>query len=98
MKLRSRDIDRELHLAGPGGGLLEGLMYPPIAERRDQPDLFGDRDELVGWHHAALGMLPAQQRLEAADAVLIEVVERLVVQRELVLAHRLAEIELERAA
>ena len=47
---------------------------------------------------AALGMVPAQQRLQAADLVALEVDERLVVELELAVGQRLAQIELQLAA
>ena len=47
-----------------------------------------------GEHEAALGMVPAHQRLEAADLVALEIDDRLVVQLELAVGERLAQIEL----
>ena len=52
----------------------------------------------AGRHDAALGMVPAQQRLEAADLVALEVDDRLVVELELAVRQRLAQIELQLAA
>ena len=39
----------------------------PTAERHDEAGLLGDRDEAAGRHQAALGVLPAHQRLDAHD-------------------------------
>ena len=46
-------------------GVAAALAQDPAADRDDEPGLLGDRDELVGRHHAALGVVPAQQRLDA---------------------------------
>ena len=43
-------------------------------------------------------MMPAQQRFAAADLVAFQIDQRLVVQLELVVRERLAQVELERAA
>jgi hypothetical protein len=39
-----------------------GLGEHPVADRRDQPQLFGDGDELVGRDQPALRVLPTHQR------------------------------------
>ena len=52
----------------------------------DQPGLLGERDELVRHHQPALGVLPAQQRLDAVDPAGRERRLRLVVEDELLLA------------
>ena len=49
----------------------------------------------AGGDDAALGMVPAQQRLEAADLVALEVDQRLVVQREFAVDERAAQVPLE---
>jgi hypothetical protein len=43
-------------------------------------------------------MAPAQERLEAADALALEVIDRLIMQLELILGERLAQVGLEPAA
>ena len=63
----------------------------------DQAGLLGDRNELGRRDHAALGMVPAQQRLAAVIAVVADVDQRLVVQLELAAHDRLAQIEFQRA-
>ena len=83
-----------LMCSGQLGGLGAGLPQHPLAERHDQPGLLGERNELGRRDHAALGMVPAQQRLEAADLVALEVDERLVVELELAVGERLAQVEL----
>jgi hypothetical protein len=59
--------------------LVQYALEDPIGERLDDPRLLGERNELIGWDHAANGMLPAQQRFEAHDQSALEVDQRLVV-------------------
>ena len=87
-----------LMCVGPPGGRGAGLPHRPFAERDDEPGLLGQRDELGRRDEAALGVMPAQQRLEAADLVAREVDERLVVELELAVGQRLAQIDLQLAA
>ena len=75
-----------------------GLPDHPFADRHDEADLLGERDERAGRHHAVLGMVPADQRLEAADLVAREIDDGLVVQLELAGRQRLAQVVLQRAA
>ena len=50
----------------PGSrGLAAALAQDPAADRDDEAHLLGERDELVGADQAALGVAPAQQRLDA---------------------------------
>ncbi len=58
----------------------------------DQPGLLGEGDEVRRWNQAALGMLPAGERLEAGDAAAGERDDRLVVHDEV--ARRDASAEL----
>ena len=78
---RERRLGRQqgLHLAR----LAAGLAQDPAADRDDQARLLGERDEGVGADHAALGVMPAQQRLDAGDAAVAEAHDRLVVELEL---------------
>ena len=46
-----------------------GLAQHPLADLHDHPRLFGDADELARSDQATLGVLPADERLEADDAV-----------------------------
>ena len=72
-------LDRQVHAhrtaaapsgeqARESGGLAAGLAQHPAPDRDDQARLLGERDELVRADQAALGVLPAQQRLDARDA------------------------------
>ena len=58
--------------------LAAGLAEDPAADRQDRAVLLGDLDELVGHDQAALGMLPADERLDAGEPAGREVDDRLV--------------------
>ena len=70
--------------SGQFGNRRAGAADDPFADLVDQPGLLGDRYEFARRHQSALGMLPAQQRLEAGDAVAAKVEERLEHQKQLV--------------
>ena len=55
------------------------------------PVALGERQERVRAHEAALGVVPADQRLDADHAALVERHERLVVQHELLALERSAQ-------
>ena len=63
------DVERALvgALLVPLEDLAAGALLDPAADRLDQAAVLGDRDELAGVEQAALGVLPADQRLEAGD-------------------------------
>ena len=82
----------------PMGRLHAGGAQHPFAERQDQAGFLGQRDEVGRRDHAALGMIPAHQRLEAGDLAGLQVEDRLVVDLELAVGDGLAQVELERAA
>ena len=79
----------------PQARLAGGLAQHPGADRHDQPVLLGQRDEGVGHQQAALGMIPADQRLDADKAAVAGADLRLEQQRELLLRDRLAELALQ---
>ena len=58
---------------------------------RDQPGTLGERHERVRAHEAALAVVPADERLDADHAALVERHERLVVQHELLALERSAQ-------
>ena len=62
-----------------------GLPQHPLADARDQPGLLGQPQELARLDHAALGVVPADQRLEADDLAAAQVDLRLVEEPELAL-------------
>ena len=66
------------------------LIHDPIADRLDQPELLGDRDELAGWR-SSRGIAPPDQRLQARDRAIREVDDRLPVQDPVLMLHRTAQ-------
>ena len=98
LELHRRDVDRDPDVVRPVRRLGAGRPQHPFAERIDQAGLLRDRNELGRRDHAALGMVPAQQRLAADDPVVADVDQRLVVQLELAAHERLAQVDLQRAA
>ncbi len=61
----------------------------------DQAGLLGERDELAGGDRAAVGVLPADQRLDPDDVSVGERDDRLVVAPELARVERALEVRLE---
>ena len=87
LELARGDVDRDVQRDSPSCARRRPARRPapaPSADRDDQAVLLGDRDERVGRDHAARGMAPAQQRLDAHDALVLEVEHRLVDEEELV--------------
>ena len=79
----------------PGVHLAAGLADHPEVERDDQAGLLGGGDELRRRDQPALGVLPADQRLEARDPTGIELDDRLVGDPELVALDRAAKVGLQ---
>ena len=71
--LAGGEVDRDVEgplvgpLLVPGEDLAAGRLLDPAADRLDQAAFLGDRDELAGVELAALGVVPADQRLEGGD-------------------------------
>ena len=82
-------MDGPVHRFGTGGS------YHPFPEFCDQAGLFRHRDEFGRRDGPALGLVPAKQRLAGDDLVSLEIDDRLIVQFELSLGERRAQIELE---
>ena len=82
----------------PERGLRAGGVEHPAPDRLDQPALLGDRDELGGTDETALGMLPAQQRLDRADRAVVQRDDRLVDDAQLVALERAPQVVLDRQA
>ena len=93
LELPGRDVDRELQPrvahAVPAPDLGAGGAQHPGADRHDQAGLLGQRDELGRRHQAEVGMVPAQQRLDAEHGAVGEADLGLVVDHELALLERL---------
>ena len=96
-ELRGRQIDRELDVVGPGGGVGAGLAQDPFAERADQPDFLRERNEFVGRNHSAFRMPPAHQSLDTAGAQRDDIDDALIVNLEFLARDRVAQIHFERA-
>ena len=97
-KLDRRKVDGDMEVAGPlrGGGAC--LPDDPLADRHDEADLLGQRDEVGRRDHSPGRMIPADEGLEAADFVARQIDDRLVVQLELAGRQRLAQVLLHDAA
>ncbi len=54
----------------------------PAAQRQDQPGVFAQLDELARRNEAAIGLRPAQQRLQRGRAAIAGMADRLEIQRE----------------
>ena len=98
VELHRRDVDRDPDMLGPARRLRAGLADHPRADRDDQAGVLGDGDELDRRDQPARRMVPADQRLERADAVVLEVEQRLVIQLELAALEREPQVGFELAA
>ena len=81
-KLNGRQIDGNLEVAGPACSLSAGLAQRPLAYRHDEAGCFAGWDKIDRRNLAPLRMVPAQQRLAAADLIRLQVENWLVVQLE----------------
>ena len=79
----------------PRPDLAGRLRQHPAADRPDQVGLLGDRDELAGCHQPALGVRPADERLEVLGLATLQLHQRLVVQAELVALDGQAQLALQ---
>ena len=59
-------------MSRPGRGRGAGFAQHPFADRHDQAGLLGDRDEHLRRDGTEIGIVPAQERLEAVDAVVVQ--------------------------
>ena len=85
-ELQRRQIDRDAHVIGPLRRIRAGATQHQAADRVDQAGLFRNGNELGRRDHAALGMRPAHQRLEAGDAPGRKIDQRLVVRPQHIVA------------
>ena len=82
-----RQVDRDVQIHSlflPRERLAAGFVDHPVAQRPDQPDLLGERDEIARLYEPSLTVLPANERLHADEGLGLEVHERLIVQDETV--------------
>ena len=90
---------RQIHADGdvepavpPRATLPNGGAQHPVRQLLDQPGLFGKRDELIRRNQPALRMFPAHQRLDPLAAPCAQVDFGLVVQNQLVVLDRRAQL------
>ena len=101
VELVGGDVDRHADAVAPIcplRGLAGGLLQHPTTDRRDPPGLLGERDEVLGLDHAARGVPPAQERLDAHDLLARQLEDRLIEQEELPGLQGVIEVHLERQA
>src|SRR6185295_6533420 len=77
---------------------LAHVAHRPQADRDDDADFLGERNEAVGTEHAHAWMAPPQQRFETRDAPGAESDLRLVVHLELVALEGVTQARLHRKA
>ena len=98
-ELHGRNVDGhgQRRQAGipPARHLRHGRAQHPFADRNDQPGFFGKGNELGRRHHAPFGVLPADQGLDADDAVIAQAALGLVVQQQLPTFQRTAQCALQ---
>ena len=97
-ELHPREVHRDLVAGLPARGVPAGAAEHPFPQRQDEAVRLGQRDELGRRDAAALGMVPAQERLVAADAAGRDRGLHLVVQLQLVVGDGVAKVVDERAA
>ncbi len=94
-ELAGGDVDGDAHVARPARRLGAGGPDDPFAERVDQADFLRYGNELARRNQPAPRMAPARQRLDRDDAVVGEADDRLVMEFELVVGERAAQVALE---
>ena len=78
----------------PLSELPQRLAQHPFPDRHDQPGLLGERDDLVR-RHELVAALPAQQRLEAGQAFVLQIDDRLEIDAQLAAVDGAAQIGLQ---
>src|SRR6185295_19044689 len=76
----------------PRGDLAQRGVEDVLGELAHDAGLLGERDERAGAEQAALGMHPADERLDVVDAAAVEVELRLEVEDDLLGADRVAQL------
>ena len=93
-ELGEGDINRERKVRRDAGGGGEDGTEKIAEEKAVQSGLFGERDELVWRHQAALRMLPAREDLEAGKQARAQLDDGLEVGNDLVRLKRAAQVGL----
>src|SRR5690606_28442778 len=95
VQLDGRQVDRHAQvrqaLVLPFAQLPASLVQNPFTYRDDGAALLGQGNEQVRRHHAALGVVPAQQRLDAGHPLVAQTDLRLVHQVELIVCQGFAQ-------
>jgi hypothetical protein len=94
-QLARTDVDGDVDVVAvvsPGPALGEGGLEHVSRQRPDHPGLLRERDELLRLDEAERGVLPAHERLDAADRAGQRGRERLVVDVDLAVLDRPAQI------
>ena len=92
-QLNRRQVDGELTFDGQVPRPRTPSQHP-FAERHDDAGFLGERDEGHRRDHAALRVMPAHQRLEAAGTLIVRIDHRLIMDREFAPLQRLPHLEL----
>ena len=101
-ELPARDVDAGEERRGPAERLLPvaelpgGAVEDEEAERDDQAGALGHRDEIGRRDAAELRVVPADQRLEAGDRLVVEPDDGLIEDLDLLAAEGPAEVRLQR--
>src|SRR5436190_885695 len=61
--------------------LIRGLIQNPNGDRLDQPGVLGDRDKFIRRDHPEFGVMPTQQCFESDESSVLEIYDRLVMNR-----------------
>ena len=95
-ELAGRHVDRHAErVVTPGGELPARLAQDPRPDGDDEPVALGQRDEAQRRDDAEDRVVPAQERLDAADAAVVERDQRLVDEVQLAVVERVAQAALE---
>ena len=100
-ELTRRDVDGDVELAAaaaPVRRLAAGPVQDELPDFADQAVLLRDRDELQRPDHSAQRVLPAHERLAADRGAVAERDDRLVLDAQLALVQRLAQLALDARA
>ena len=98
-ELLGGDVDADRDAGHPGcvpkGSLTACFAKDVPSDGQDEPGLFGERDEIVGFDLPFGGVVPAHESFEGFDVARVEFDERLIVHGELVVLERPAEVSVE---
>ena len=97
-ELDCRNVDGDLDALRPLRCIVAGPTQNPTADIDDEADLLCQRNEIHRRNAASDRMVPADQRFEAADTSLREVIERLIMQLEFLFLNGCSEVCLQRVS